>query len=323
MARYLTWPLLVGVGLLSSGCLVTPERLETLQQNVRRLQGDVSALAKKQNTNEERLRRVEGQSMGIEGSASQVTDVVARLEEMAVETRMIQGKLEETSYHLSELSQRLDETEKRVARLPGETRSPDENSTGRQPPVPGAVPPPPIPRGALQAPSPGGTTRPGVSPLQPSVPGQPLPPPGGGLSTARPPAAPAPPVMQGSLPSPEEVYRNALTDYTKGNYELAIEGFKNYLTFFPKTSLVPNAQYWLGESYYSKGEYLTAIREFDKLIKGYPGSTKMPSAMLKKGYSYVELGETALGQGVLRELVAKFPRSREARLAQESLERLE
>ena len=129
--------------------------------------------------------------------------------------------------------------------------------------------------------------------------------------------------MQGSLPSPEDVYRNALTDYTKGNYDLAIDGFKNYLTFFPKTSLVPNAQYWLGESYYSKGEYLKAIREFDKLVKGHPNSTKVPSAMLKKGYAYVELGETRQGQGVLRELVTKFPRSREARLAQDSLERLQ
>ena len=45
--------------------------------------------------------------------------------------------------------------------------------------------------------------------------------------------------------------------------------------------------------------------------------------MLKQAYAYLELpGETAQGQRVLRELMAKFPRSREARLAQDRLERL-
>jgi tol-pal system protein YbgF len=111
------------------------------------------------------------------------------------------------------------------------------------------------------------------------------------------------------MPSPEKVYRDGLSDYTKGNYDLAIQSFKTYLTFFPKTSLVPNAQYWLAES-------------FDKLVKDYPESPKVPSAMLKQGYAYLELGEPAQGQGVLRELVAKFPRSREARLAQDRMERL-
>lgn len=124
------------------------------------------------------------------------------------------------------------------------------------------------------------------------------------------------------MPSPEKVYRDGLSDYTKGNYDLAIQSFRTYLTFYPKTSLVPNAQYWLAESYYSKREFLRAIREFDKLVRQHPGSSKVPSAMLKQGYAYLELGEPTQGQSVLRELVAKFPRSREARLAQDRLGRL-
>ena len=128
--------------------------------------------------------------------------------------------------------------------------------------------------------------------------------------------------MQGSLPSPEEVYTKALGDYTKGNYDLAISGFRSYVTFYPKTSLVPNAQYYLADSYYSKGRdhYTQAIREFDKLIKDYPDSAKVPGAMLKQGYAYLELGETAQGQRVLRELKTKFPKSREARLAEERVQ---
>ncbi|MFQ5656634.1 MAG: tol-pal system protein YbgF [Candidatus Methylomirabilales bacterium] len=300
-AQYLTWPLLVSVGILSTGCVVSADRFDALQHDVRRLRVDV-------NTNQERLQKVDPTG----GEGGQPTDAVTRVEELAAETRMVQGKLEENSYQLAEMSQRLDEAE---ALLRGETPGAGGTSRVRQAPPQSTTPPPPVPVGAPQVPA--GET---------SGTGQPLPPRGGGVSSLPPSAtatAPTPPVMQGSLPSPEEVYRNALTDYTKGNYDLAIEGFKNYLTFFPKTSLVPNAQYWLGESYYSKREYLRAIREFDKLIKGHPSSTKVPSAMLKKGYAYVELGETRQGEGVLRELVGKFPRSREARLAQDSLERLQ
>lgn len=299
MVRYLSWPLLVGAVLLSSACVATTEQYQALQQDVRTLRGEVNALAQG--------RGVGGESqVGGEGGVSRATDLVARLEELATETRMIQGQLEENNYRLSELSQRLDDTQMKVARLLGEPEKPGGTSPTGQPSIPSGVPLPP---------------RSGTS--SPSGSGQPLPPRGGVPAAPQPPTGSGPdqPVVQGSLPSPEEVYRTGLSDYTKGNYDLAIKSFRTYLTFFPKTSLVPNAQYWLGESYYSQRKYRDAIREFDKLIKEFPDNSRVPSAMLKKGYAYLELKETTVGQGLLRELIAKFPRSREARLAQESLER--
>lgn len=292
MERYQTWSLLVGVLLLTSSCMVTAEQFQALQQDVRSLRGEVNALSKGRSVSGEGL-----QELGADGGGIRQTDAIARLEELSVETRMIQGKLEENSFRLSELGQRLDETEMRVNRLLGEAAGPPGGPQG------------------LSA---------GVSP-PPSGTGQPLPPRGGGVSSPQSPAvaSPSPTGGQESLPSPEEVYRAGLSDYTKGNYDLAIRGFKNYLTFYPKTTLVPNAQYWLAESYYSQRKFPEAIREFDKVVKDYPDSTKVPSAMLKQGYAYLELGETGQGQGVLRELVAKFPRSREARLAQDRLDRLQ
>lgn len=306
MTRYLRCPLLVGVALLSSACVVTQEEFRGLQHDVRSMRVELNSI--KQGTG--------GEHLGPEGVTS-ATDMVARLEEVSVEIRMMQGKLEESSHRLSELSQRLDQTELKVARLRGEPVRPGGTPMAGQPAVPSPVPPPPVP-GGVPHPSPG------VPAPPPSASGQPLPPSGDGPSSPQHSAAASPgqQVMQGSMPSPEKVYRDGLSDYTKGNYDLAIQSFRTYLTFFPKTSLVPNAQYWLAESYYSKREFLRAIREFDRLIKEYPSSSKVPSAMLKQGYAYLELGEPTQGQSVLRELVAKFPRSREARLAQDRLDRL-
>jgi len=290
MLRYLRGAMLVGVAVLSSACVVTQEEFRSLKQDVRSMRVELNAIAPKEGIGE-------GRAGGLLG-----TDLVARIEELSVETRITQGMLEETSHRLSELGQRLDQTEIKVARLTGE-------------PVP-TSPPPQVPgAGPYIPPAP-----PGVSTSPSSPPGQPLPPSGRTVLPQPPPTgSPERHVMQGPMPSPEQVYRDGLSDYTKGNYDLAIQSFQTYLTFFPKTSLVPNAQYWLAESYYSKREFLRAIREFDKLVKEYPNSSKVPSAMLKQGYAYLELGEPAQGQAVLRELVAKHPRSREARLAQDRL----
>lgn len=276
MDRRLMWPFLIGVVLLSSACVVTREEFDGLQRNVKNLRGEVSTM--------------KGEPIPVEGGTQRGTDMVARLEELSAETRMIQGQIEENNYRLSGISQRLDEAERKVARLLGE-------------PVPPGGPAPRIPPAAVTPAVPGGP--PGGSPPAPQLPAAP---------------SPGQPAGQGPIPSPEKVYKDALTDYTKGNYDLAIKGFRSYLTYYPKTSLVPNAQYWLAESYYSQGKYPEAIREFDQLIKAHAGSTRVPSAMLKQGYAYLELGEKSLGQGVLRELVAKYPRSREARLAQDTLE---
>src|SRR3990172_6870201 len=223
MVRYFVWLLFVGTALLSNACMVKTEEFQALQQDVRSLRGDVNAMGKR---------------AGGDGGVSRSTDLVARLEELAVETRMVQGQLEEANYRLSELSKRVDAA--------------------------------------------------GGEELGPWI-GKPWPPGGGPSALPQAPTATVPdkPVMQGSLPSPEEVYTKALNDYHKGNYDLAISGFKSYLTFYPKTSLVPNSQYWLGESYYGQRKYREAIREFDKLIKEYPDSAKVPAAMLKQGNAIV------------------------------------
>jgi tol-pal system protein YbgF len=116
---------------------------------------------------------------------------------------------------------------------------------------------------------------------------------------------------------PEDVYKNALSDYTKGNYDLAIAGFRTYIQNYPRTSLVPNAQYWLGESYYGQKHFAQAIEEFDVVVRDFPDSPKVPSALFKQGDAYLQMGETKRASTVLCELMTKHPKTREARLARE------
>jgi tol-pal system protein YbgF len=122
-----------------------------------------------------------------------------------------------------------------------------------------------------------------------------------------------------SAATPGELYKTALNDYTRGNYDLAIDGFRSYISLHPKTSLLPNARYWLAESFYSQKNYGQAIKEFDLLIAEHPGNPKVASAMLKQGYAYLETGDTSRGRTVLNDLLKRFPKSQEARLAKDRL----
>ncbi len=118
---------------------------------------------------------------------------------------------------------------------------------------------------------------------------------------------------------PQTLYQTAYNDYLRGNYDLAILGFRQYLDSFPTTDLADNAAYWIGECYFSEGKYQQAIQEFDALLKKYPASDKMASALLKKGYSLLELGQKDQAVDQLKAVISQFPRSDEANLAKQRL----
>jgi tol-pal system protein YbgF len=142
----------------------------------------------------------------------------------------------------------------------------------------------------------------------------------------RPGEAPPPVGANGSGPvsgtaaaDPETLYRTSYNDYLRGNYDLAILGFRQYLESFATTDLADNASYWIGESYYRQKRYQDAVREFDNVVNQYPNSDKVASALLGKGYSYLELGEKSKGVVQLQNVIRRYPRSDEANLARQQL----
>jgi tol-pal system protein YbgF len=122
--------------------------------------------------------------------------------------------------------------------------------------------------------------------------------------------------------SPNQLYQTAYADYLKGNYNLAIDGFKEYVQRYPTSELTGTVQYWLGESYYAKANYKEAIAEFDKVIVNFPNDEKVKSAALKKGFALFELNQTAQGVIIMQQIIREFPNSKQARIAQEKLESL-
>jgi tol-pal system protein YbgF len=122
--------------------------------------------------------------------------------------------------------------------------------------------------------------------------------------------------------SPKEVFDMAYADYTKGNYELAIDGFKIYRQQFSDSPLADDALYWIGECYFSLGKYPEAIEQFNTLIFNYPQGNNVPAAYLKKGMCFVELGKKDEAMSVFKLLISKYPNDEEARIAQQKIKEL-
>lgn len=139
---------------------------------------------------------------------------------------------------------------------------------------------------------------------------------------------PSSPTTQEQVPastevSPLQAYYIAYSDYIKGNYSLAIAGFRDFYEKNRNSSMADNALYWIGECYYSQGRYEDAIREFDSLINNYPKGDNILAAYLKKGYALIELRRYLEAKNVLKELIQKAPLSEEAKLAEQKLKTLE
>jgi tol-pal system protein YbgF len=122
--------------------------------------------------------------------------------------------------------------------------------------------------------------------------------------------------------SPKEVYNMAYSDYRKGNFELAIDGFKMYREQFPESPLVDNSLYWIGECYFSQEKYPEAIEQFNELLLNYPRGDRIPAAYLKKGISLMELSQKEKSLIVFKLLISKYPLEEETKIAQQKIKEL-
>ena len=125
--------------------------------------------------------------------------------------------------------------------------------------------------------------------------------------------------QKGAALSPTEAYNLAYNDYLKGNYDLAIISFQNFVQQYPGSALTPQVIYWTGESYYSKRSFSKAVDYFEQVQQSYPKSEKVPNALMKAGFAYLELGDRVKARLYLKKVIEQFPNSNEANLAKDKL----
>jgi len=269
---------------LISGC--------ALQSSMVEMEGDVETTRKHQRELQGRLERLEkGQgptasaapSSSPAGGQKIPADLVVRVESLGTDVQILNGKVDEEKHLLTSLAKRTEDQSFRTEELLNRLDLLEARLLAIEK-VSGSL---------KEGDANGGKT---------VLPGKTL--------ESRP---------KGAALSPTEAYNLAYNDYLKGNYDLAIISFQNFVQQYPGSALIPQVIYWTGESYYSKRSFSKAVDYFEQIQQTYPKSEKVPNALMKAGFAYLEMGDRVKARLYLKKVIEQFPNSNEANLAKDKL----
>lgn len=122
--------------------------------------------------------------------------------------------------------------------------------------------------------------------------------------------------------SADGIYNEAYTDLVQGNFDLALEGFRTFLSSFPSNEKADDAQYNIGEVCFSMRNYPEAVAAFTAVINNYPSGDKIASAYFKRAKVELLMGERENAISDFRTVVQKYASAPEAGLAANELKQL-
>jgi tol-pal system protein YbgF len=243
-------------------------------------------------------------------------ELLERMEQLQSEVQGLRGQVEEQAHVVDELKRRQDniytDLDARVQKLEsGTAGGAAAPATGQQ-----SVAEPQTPE---QQPAEPQVAEPSSNAVEPAaevavVEDQP--------QTAETPAAPAESTESAAEPLPtdeKQLYQNAYAALKSAQYDKAIQLLKKLADGYPGGEYADNAYYWLGETYKIKKDGEAAHAAFDYLLANYPTSPKVPDAMLKLGFLEYEQNNPDRARELFNAIIAKFPGSSAATLAQNKL----
>jgi tol-pal system protein YbgF len=222
-----------------------------------------------------------------------LVDLLLRVDRLQNEVQRLQGQLEVQDHNMGEVQQHqkelFNELDRRLRRLEDAVRA----GAASEGPPPREAPPAELPpRERTEAP-----------------PVEPAPSEGG-------------PQGQGQELDEKGAYEQALGLLQERRYDEAAGALREFLDQYPDSRYAANAWYWLGEAQYVQHRLPDALAAFGKLADAYGKSPKVPDALLKIGFIYDEQGQRDKARETLSELIARYPRSSAAYLAQKRLQEI-
>jgi tol-pal system protein YbgF len=136
---------------------------------------------------------------------------------------------------------------------------------------------------------------------------------------ATPPAG-APGAIASGL-GPDQMYDLSLQQYRRGSFSTARLGFREFLRLHPADERAPDALYFVGESFAPENSD-SASAVYEEVVRSFPNSSRAPSGLYKLGLLAEQRGDRAAARTFYARVVAGYPRSDEANLARDKLQRL-
>ncbi len=103
-------------------------------------------------------------------------------------------------------------------------------------------------------------------------------------------------------------YEAGLSNFTNGQYDQALANFSQIAVSGRPAEMVPNAYYWMGESYYAMQRFADAIPYFEYTVKAGP-AFKRESAFYKLARSNYSMGNTQAAGMWYERLMTEYPKS--------------
>lgn len=108
---------------------------------------------------------------------------------------------------------------------------------------------------------------------------------------------------------PQDEYDMAYGYVLHKDYGLATQAFRDFIRKYPQEHLLPDAQYWLGESLYQQQHYRDAAEAFLTVSTKYERSGKAPDALLRLGQSLAAMHQKEAACATLAEVGRKYPKA--------------
>ncbi len=134
--------------------------------------------------------------------------------------------------------------------------------------------------------------------------------PGGAVDSGTPPP--------GATASAQQMYDASLAQLRRGSASTGRAGLREMLAAYPKSELVPDALYFVGQSFSSENPD-SASAYYRLVVKDYPASSRAPAALYGLGLLAERHGDKAGARDAYNQLLKSYPKSDEAALARDRL----
>ncbi len=124
-----------------------------------------------------------------------------------------------------------------------------------------------------------------------------------------------------AAPGPEQMYDLSLQQFRRGSLATARLGFREFLRVYPTHERAADALFYVGETWAPENAD-SAAAVYQQVVKTYPNSPRAPSALYKLGLLAERRGDKAAARTYYARVIAGYPRSDEANLARDKLQRL-
>lgn len=115
------------------------------------------------------------------------------------------------------------------------------------------------------------------------------------------------------------LYDRVMEEFTHGDYEAALAGFRLFIEVHRQSELAANAQYWIGECQYRLGRYHDALNSFYNVRSYNPVSPKLAASAFKIGQTYSRLGDYHKARLMFDRVLDQYSEGAEAHLARKAL----